>query len=115
MPKILPDGTVTYEPGREPGGPREHPGYGEPMTGIEHPADGTWSPPVSNEDGEEVRVAVTVIPAGDGEPPDPIPAPGQDQGSTPPLNSPGSSVPPDEPAQLKPAPARAPRKADVDA
>lgn len=30
---------------------QEHPGYGEPMTGTEHPADGTWSPPVTNEPG----------------------------------------------------------------
>lgn len=29
---------------------REHPGTGEPMTGIEHPADGTMSPPVSDDD-----------------------------------------------------------------
>jgi hypothetical protein len=39
-----------------------HPGYGEPVTGVEHPADGTFSPPVSSEDGGEVRAAVTVLP-----------------------------------------------------
>ena len=27
----------------------EHPGTGEPMTAVEHPADGTMSPPVSND------------------------------------------------------------------
>jgi hypothetical protein len=32
----------------EPAGALEHPGYGELMTGTGHPADGTWSPPVSN-------------------------------------------------------------------
>jgi hypothetical protein len=39
-----------------------HPGYGEPVTGVEHPADGTFSPPVRSEDGGEVRAAVTVLP-----------------------------------------------------
>lgn len=112
VPKIRPDGRVSYEPGREPGGPRVHPGYGEPMEGVEHPADGTWSPPVDN-GGGEVSAAVTVIPP-EGEPPDPMPGPGQGQDSTPPPSSPGSSVPPDESAAPKPAPARAPRKADVD-
>lgn len=29
---------------------REHPGTGEPMTGIEHPADGTMSPLVGNDE-----------------------------------------------------------------
>lgn len=28
---------------------REHPGAGQPMTGVEHPADGTWSPELSSE------------------------------------------------------------------
>lgn len=28
---------------------REHPGTGQPMTGVEHPADGTWSPELSSE------------------------------------------------------------------
>jgi hypothetical protein len=32
--------------------PREHPGAGVPMEGTEHPADGTMSPLVSNDDGE---------------------------------------------------------------
>ena len=27
----------------------EHPGTGEPMAAVEHPADGTLSPPVSND------------------------------------------------------------------
>jgi hypothetical protein len=27
----------------------EQPGTGEGMTAVEHPADGTWSPPVSND------------------------------------------------------------------
>lgn len=27
----------------------QHPGTGEEMHGITHPADGTWSPPVSND------------------------------------------------------------------
>lgn len=35
--------------------PNGHPGTGEPMTGIEHPADGTMSPEVGNDgDGEQV-------------------------------------------------------------
>jgi hypothetical protein len=35
--------------GEEPEGPREHPGFGEPMTAVEHPADGTMSPAISND------------------------------------------------------------------
>jgi hypothetical protein len=35
-------------------GLQEHPGYGVPMTGIEHPADGTMSPPVSSDEPEEM-------------------------------------------------------------
>jgi hypothetical protein len=34
--------------GAEATGEHEHPGTGEPMTGTEHPADGTLSPAVSN-------------------------------------------------------------------
>lgn len=30
---------------------REHPGTGEQMTGVEHPADGTLSPPVTGTEG----------------------------------------------------------------
>ena len=104
VPKITRENGPSYEPGHEPAGWREHPGYGEPMTGAGHPADGTFSPPVSNEDGEEVRAAVTVIPP-EGEPPDPAPGPGPGQDSTPPQDSPPSSGP-------RPAPARAPKRAD---
>lgn len=32
---------------------REHPGYGETVTGTEHPADGTWSPPLSNDPAQD--------------------------------------------------------------
>lgn len=31
----------------------EHPGFGEPMTGVGHPADGTESPEVSNGEPEQ--------------------------------------------------------------
>lgn len=100
VPKITRESGPSYEPGHEPAGWREHPGYGEPMTGVEHPADGTFSPPVTNEpeDGQEPGAEVTQAP-------DPTPGPGPGQDSTPPQDSPPSSGP-------RPAPARAPRKAD---
>ena len=100
VPKITRENGPSYEPGHEPAGWREHPGYGEPMTGVEHPADGTFSPPVTNEpeDGQEPGAEVTQAP-------DPTPGPGPGQDSTPPQDSPPSSGP-------RPAPARAPRKAD---
>ena len=99
VPKITRESGPSYEPGHEPAGWREHPGYGEPMTGIEHPADGTFSPPVTNEpeDGQEPGAEVTQAP-------DPTPGPGPGQDSTPPQDSPPSSGP-------RPAPARAPRAA----
>ena len=100
VPKITRESGPSYEPGHEPAGWREHPGYGEPMTGVEHPADGTFSPPVTNEpeDGQEPGAEVTQAP-------DPTPGPGPGQDSTPPQDSPPSSGP-------RPAPARAPKRAD---
>ena len=100
VPKITRESGPSYEPGHEPAGWREHPGYGEPMTGVEHPADGTFSPPVTNEpeDGQEPGAEVTQAP-------DPTPDPGPGQDSTPPQDSPPSSGP-------RPAPARAPKRAD---
>ena len=100
VPKITRENGPSYEPGHEPAGWREHPGYGEPMTGVEHPADGTFSPPVTNEpeDGQEPGAEVTQAP-------DPTPGPGPGQDSTPPQDSPPSSGP-------RPAPARAPKRAD---
>ena len=97
VPKITRENGPSYEPGHEPAGWREHPGYGEPMTGVEHPADGTFSPPVTNEpeDGQEPGAEVTQAP-------DPTPGPGPGQDSTPPQDSPPSSGP-------RPAPARAPK------
>jgi hypothetical protein len=67
MPKISRAG-VSYEPGHEPDG-REagvtyHQGTGEPVQGVEHRPDGTFSPPVSNGDAT-VQAAVTVLPVGD--------------------------------------------------
>ncbi|MGH3402667.1 MAG: hypothetical protein ACRDRJ_09195 [Streptosporangiaceae bacterium] len=95
MPKITGHG-VSYEPGREPAGWHERPGTGVPMVAVEHPADGTWSPPVANADGETVQAAVTVFQPGEPVPPAPVVA-----------------LDPAEPeAAPKPAPARAPKKAD---
>jgi len=88
VPKILPDGTVTYEPGREP-----------PGTAVEHPADGTLSPPVSNEPAPGQ-------PPGAGVTREPVPAPEPEPAPAP--------EPAPEPAPApapKPAPARAPKKA----
>jgi hypothetical protein len=76
VPKILPNSQVTYEPGREPGGPHVHPGTGVPMEGVEHPADGTLSPPVSNDgEGEPGEPAVPEPPAEPEASPEPAVAP----------------------------------------
>lgn len=63
MPKIIAGLGPSYPEGHGPGDGEEHvhPGFGMPMTGVEHPADGTMSPPVSDDGGglraelEEVR------------------------------------------------------------
>lgn len=34
---------------------REHPGTGQPMTPVGHPADGTWSPELSGEQGGDTK------------------------------------------------------------
>lgn len=53
VPKITREGGPSYGEDRDPGAAAEHvhPGTGEPADGIEHPADGTMSPAVSNEPG----------------------------------------------------------------
>lgn len=35
------------------------PGYGEPLVGVEHPADGTWSPEISNEPADDESTTET--------------------------------------------------------
>lgn len=64
VPKITKRG-VSFPAGHEPDGARVHEGYGAEMHGVEHPADGTWSPPVSSEpDVQDVPQAeVTPEPA----------------------------------------------------
>lgn len=49
---------IDEEPGQEDQGTIEHPGI-EAGEGVEHPADGTWSPEVSNEAGELVNELAT--------------------------------------------------------
>jgi rubredoxin len=43
---------------------QEHPGTGEPMEGVEHPADGTMSPPLSNDDPQAEVVELAEDAAG---------------------------------------------------
>jgi hypothetical protein len=57
LPEIPEGGVATGE--------REHPGTGEPMTGTEHPADGTLSPPVSNPPAARPAKARPAKPQGD--------------------------------------------------
>jgi hypothetical protein len=51
MAKITAEG-VSFPEGHAPGDGEEHvhPGYGVPMEGAGHPADGTMSPPVGSDD-----------------------------------------------------------------
>jgi hypothetical protein len=58
MAKIIAGSGPSYPEGHAPGDGEEHvhPGYGVPMEGTEHPADGTLSPSVSNDDGEAYHV-----------------------------------------------------------
>lgn len=41
---------------------RQSPGTGTPPAGVEHPADGTWSPPVSNAPGAPGLPAPVPVP-----------------------------------------------------
>ena len=83
MAKIT-SGGVSFPEGHEPDGGEEHvhPGTGGEMHGIEHPADGTMSPPVSNDEPggaappEPDAEPVTEAPAPPADPePEPAPAP----------------------------------------
>lgn len=84
--KITGDGP-TYAEGHAPGDGEEHvrPGYGEPMTGVEVPADGTEAT-ISNEDGEPGE-QVTQLPPGEFAAPEPPAAAPR----TPPRRPPGAS------------------------
>lgn len=53
VPKITTHGGATF--------PQDHPGTGAQMEAVEHPADGTVSPPADN-GGGAVQAAVTVLP-----------------------------------------------------
>lgn len=70
VPKITRSG-VSYEPGREPDGPDEHPGTGSEMEAAGHPADGSASPEVSSEPADDSHAEPVTEAAG----PAPKPAP----------------------------------------
>jgi hypothetical protein len=92
--KIARDGSVT-----DSADVREHPGTGEPVTAVEHPADGTMSPPVSNDPapGEPEPVQVTQLPAGElAVPEGDVQAPGA-------APEPAPAVPPRVPPRRPPA------------
>ncbi len=56
---------------------QEHPGTGEPMEGVEHPADGTMSPLAGSDPapGEPEPVQVTQLPEGEFAVPEPAHVP----------------------------------------
>ena len=80
MPKIDRNGRVSYEadaaPPAEPEAmeAQEHPGTGEPMTGTEAPADGSWSETAGNDPvpGAPVPEQVTQLPAAESAVPEPV-------------------------------------------
>lgn len=59
-----PQGTVKPDSAATPA-PETHPGYGQPLAGIMHPADGTMSPPVSRGAPGKVAVRLTIQPGTD--------------------------------------------------
>lgn len=87
VPKITTHGGATF--------PQDHPGASAQMEAVEHPADGTLSPPVDN-GGGPVQAAVTVLP------PEPEAVP------EPPA---AAAEPPAAPAPKKPAPSLSKAKA----
>jgi len=89
VPKISRDGTVSYEADV----PRVHPGTGELLEGAEHPADGTMSPPVSNDDGEPGEQVVQVPEGAPAQDAAPVPEPAAPAAApkSPPRRPPGGS------------------------
>jgi hypothetical protein len=61
VPKITRHGGVSFPAGHEPDSLHVHEGYGAEMHAIEHPADGTWSPPVSSEPEPDVQDAPQAV------------------------------------------------------
>jgi hypothetical protein len=83
-----------------PDGAQVHPGFGTPPQGIEHPADGTMSPPVSNDPAEPpATVTVADQKAAGVAPQDTVTVAEQKAGTPPPVPpaapaKPASAVPP---------------------
>lgn len=99
MAKIAPDGTVTYEPGHEPGSGEEHVHPAAPGMAVEHPTDGTMSPPASNPpvpgepEGEQVaNVPVPEAESAELTPPAPASAPDKPAPKSPPRRPPSKAA-----------------------
>lgn len=70
--EVLEDASGDLPAGSAIPGGRIHPGYGEPTTGVEHPADGTWSPAITSdappaEPGGETTTASAELSGASGE------------------------------------------------
>jgi hypothetical protein len=112
VPKIDRFGVVTVGPVTSvhasailPDGAQVHPGTGVPAQGVEHPADGTMSPPVTSEapEAEEAPAVVTVADqrAAGVAPQDTVTVADQRAGTASPEPAPQAPVPPK--AAAKPA------------
>jgi hypothetical protein len=114
VPKIDRFGAVTAGPDSAilPDGAQVHPGSGVPLQGVEHPADGTMSPPVTSEapEAEEVPAVVTVADqrAAGVAPQDTVTVAEQRAGTAPPEAAPRAPVTPPAPPKAAARPATPP-------